>query len=455
MLSQRRADRLSTSRENLMVSVKDAVAGRIVASGVALAEWSVDGRTPEIYVEPHTADEMAAVLKAGDEAEAAVIPRGSGTKTALGNVPTDYRVCVSTKSLNEVVEYTPADMTVSVQAGIRLAELQKVLAAENQFLALDPPNGEAATIGGILAANSSGPLRAAHGTARDQLIGVRVAHPDGLVTKAGGKVVKNVTGYDLNKLYTGSLGTLGVIVEANFKLQPLPAVQKSVLAVMSAASAAQAVDSLVDSVLTPNSVEVLDSEALSRVSSNGLAKGERALLVRFGGNLKAVDRQVRDITSICSQAAELETLTDEEQERIWSRTREMQVLAAGDGAAICKISVLSSDVPHAFDETQAAAESAGLRAMLWGRALNGICYAAIFGADSSPAAVKSAIEMLRRRLSDRSSSVVVESCPPAVKEGLDVWGGTVDPVALNIMKSIKRQFDPRTTLNPGRFVGGI
>ena len=257
---------------------------------------------------------MAAVLKAADDARAAVIPRGSGTKLALGNVPSDYRVCVSTIRLDKVLEYTPADMTVSVQAGIRLAELQKTLAEENQFLPLDPPNGETATIGGILASNSSGPLRAAYGSARDLLIGIRVAHPDGLVTKAGGKVVKNVTGYDLNKLYTGSLGTLGVIVEANFKLQPLPAVQKSVLAALPAKAASKAVDALVDSVLMPSSVELFDSCALSSLSANGTASGERGLLVRFGGNAKAVDRQIQDTKSICSEAAGLEVLTGEEQE---------------------------------------------------------------------------------------------------------------------------------------------
>ena len=444
---------MSNSIEDLAASITGAVEGRKVAYGDALDEWSVDGLAPQVYVEPHSAEEMAAVLKAADDARAAAVPRGSGTKLALGNVPSDYRICVSTASLDQVLEYTPADMTVSVQAGIRLAELQKTLAEENQFLPLEPPNGETATIGGILASNSSGPLRAAYGTARDLLIGIRVAHPDGLVTKAGGKVVKNVTGYDLNKLYTGSLGTLGVIVEANFKLQPLPAVQKSVLAVMPPDAASKAVDALVDSVLMPSAVELFDSRALSSLSSN--ANGERGLLVKFGGAAKAVDRQIRDTRSICSEAADIEVLTGQEQGLIWKNAREMQVAAASAGAAVCKISVLSSEVPRVFDEVRAAAESAGLEAMVWGRAVNGICHAAIYGADSDPAAVRSAIELLRGRLGGGSRSVVVESCPPVVKQGLDVWGDTVDPVALQIMKSIKRKFDPNDTLNPGRFVGGI
>ncbi|MCY3801941.1 MAG: FAD-binding oxidoreductase [Chloroflexi bacterium] len=444
---------MSKSIEDLAASITDAVAGREVTSGPALDEWSVDGLSPQVCVEPHSAEEMAAVLKAADDARAAVVPRGSGTKLALGNVPSDYRISVSTARLDKVLEYTPADMTVSVQAGITLAELQKILAQENQFLPLDPPYGETATIGGVLAANSSGPLRAAYGTARDLLIGIRVAHPDGLVTKAGGKVVKNVTGYDLNKLYTGSLGTLGVIVEANFKLQPFPAVQRSVLAVMQPDAASNAVDALVDSVLMPSAVDLFDSRALSRLSPN--ANGGRGLLVKFGGNAKAVDRQIRDIRSICSEATHIDVLSGEEQELVWNNARELQVAAAAAGAAVCKISVLSSEVPQVFDEVRPAADSAGLEAMVWGRAVNGICHAAIYGADSDPAAVRSAIELLRSRLGGGSRSVVVESCPPAVKDGLDVWGDTVDPVALRIMKSIKQKFDPNYTLNPGRFVGGI
>ena len=444
---------MSNSIEDLAASITDAVGDREVTSGSALDEWSVDGLTPQVYVEPHSAEEMAAVLKAADDARAAVVPRGSGTKLALGNVPSDYRICVSTARLDKVLEYTPADMTVSVQAGITLRELQKILAQENQFLPLDPPSGETTTIGGILAANSSGPLRASYGTARDLLIGIRVAHPDGLVTKAGGKVVKNVTGYDLNKLYTGSLGTLGVIVEANFKLQPFPAVQKSVLAVLSPDAASNAVDALVDSVLMPSAVDLFDSRALSRLSSN--ANGGRGLLVKFGGNAKAVDRQIRDTRSICSEAAHIKVLSGEEQGLVWNNAREMQVATAAAGAAVCKISVLSSEVPQVFDEVRAVGDSAGLEAMVWGRAVNGVCHAALYGADSDPAAVRSAIELLRGRLGGGSRSVVVESCPPAVKHGLDVWGDTVDPVALRIMKSIKEKFDPNNTLNPGRFVGGI
>ena len=433
----------------------DALAGEHIVSGEALGEWSVDGRSPELYVKPQTADDLATVLKVSEEAEAAVIPRGAGTKMALGNVPKEYRVSLSTRSLNGVLEYTPADMTVSVEAGMKLLDLQVLLATENQFLPLDPPYWQTATIGGILAANSSGPLRAGYGTVRDHLIGIRVAHADGIITKAGGKVVKNVTGYDLNKLYTGSLGTLGIIVEANFKLQPLPAVQKSVLALSSGTVLGGVVDSLVDSVLMPNAVELLDSKALGMISANQNTDAQYGLLVRYGGNLKAVDRQVRDTQLMCSEAGTCVIFSDKPQELIWKDVCDMQSLAAARGAAICKISVLSSDVLSTFEEIRSLADYEGVSVMLWGRALNGICYAAFDQAEMKSGAVKSVVENLRTRLTGVSSSVVVESCPKSIKAGTDVWGVAVDPAAFDIMKSIKKQFDPSNILNPGRFVGRI
>ena len=180
---------MATTTENLEASISAAVGGQDVTSRANLDASSVDGRSPRFYVEPNGPVETAEILHICDNAGAAVIPRGSGTRLALGNLPAAYDVSVSTARLGDVLEYEPGDMTVSVQAGIKLADLQRVLAGENQFLALDPPFGDRATIGGILAANSSGPLRVGYGTARDQLIGFRVAHPDGVVTKAGGLVV--------------------------------------------------------------------------------------------------------------------------------------------------------------------------------------------------------------------------------------------------------------------------
>src|SRR5919202_2765316 len=189
----------------------------------------IDGFSPAETVSPATAEEVAAALKAADDAGQAVAPVGGGTQLDLGMPPRRLDRIIETTGLDRVVEYEPADLTVTVEAGLRFADLQKTLSEQGQMLAFDPPAAPEATIGGLVATNASGPLRFAHGSARDLVIGTRVANPDGALTRAGGRVVKNVAGYDLNKLYVGGLGTLGVIVELSFKLAPIPPASATVV----------------------------------------------------------------------------------------------------------------------------------------------------------------------------------------------------------------------------------
>ena len=200
----------------------------------------VDGVRPGYVCTPASVDELSAAVRAASQAGATVIPWGGGTRMSLGFPPRAADLVVQTERLSEIVEYEPADLTVTVQAGMRLADLQARLRAEGQMLALDPAAADRATIGGLIAANASGPLRLLYGTARDLVIGTRVVNADGVISKAGGRVVKNVAGYDLNKLYVGSLGTVGVIVELSFKLHPLPQAQGMLLASFASAEDAAA-----------------------------------------------------------------------------------------------------------------------------------------------------------------------------------------------------------------------
>src|SRR5215213_7653709 len=195
------------------------------ASDAALA---VDGLLPPLWCEPASAAEVGAVLELANASGAAVLPRGGGSRMGLGQPPRAADLLLSTQGLNQVIEYEPADLTITVEAGLGLDELQALLNSRGQFLALDPPSQAVATVGGLVASNASGPLRLQYGSARDIVIGI--ANSNGVLTKAGGRVVKNVAGYDLNKLYTGSLGTLGVIVELSLKLHPLPERRATVLA---------------------------------------------------------------------------------------------------------------------------------------------------------------------------------------------------------------------------------
>ncbi|MDP6508408.1 MAG: FAD-binding oxidoreductase [Chloroflexota bacterium] len=415
---------------------------------------AIDGVHPGLLVSPGDAEQVAAVLRTCADRRAAVILTGGGSCLDLGNRPRSADVLLSMRRLDGILEYNPADMTASIQAGVRLADLQAELAAHGQFLPLDPPFADRTTIGGIVATAASGPRRTGYGTVRDLLIGIRMAHPDGQTTRAGGMVVKNVTGYDMGKLYTGSLGTLGAIVEANFKLLPLPSVESTVAGVFDDADGAgRALDALVDSVLTPNSVEILDRRAAAVILGEDPA-GVRALLVRFGGREEAVQRQVGDTGAIfTSNRGRPQTLSPDGQQQAWTALAGLSEIPAAEARARCRATVRSSRVEAVFGHAEDLAAAADLDVAIWGRALDGIVHVSFSGEGDERLAV--AIESLRAAVAELSGSLVVEACPPAVKQTVDIWGAGVDSGAVAIMRSLKDKFDPYCTLNPGRFAHGI
>ena len=415
---------------------------------------AIDGVHPRFQVSPGDAEQVAAVLHACAARRAAVILAGGGSCLDLGNPPRSADVLLSTRRLDRILEYNPADMTASIQAGVRLADLQAELAAHGQFLPLDPPFADRATIGGIVATAASGPRRTGYGTVRDLLIGIRMAHPDGQTTRAGGMVVKNVTGYDMGKLYTGSLGTLGAIVEANFKLLPLPPVESTVTGVFDDSDAAsRALDALVDSVLTPNSVEILDRQAAGVVLGEAHA-GPRALLVRFGGREEAVQRQVVDTGVIITESGgRPHPLSPDGQQQAWTALAGLSETPSTEARARCRATVRSSRVEAVFRHAAVLAAAADLAVAIWGRALDGIVHVTFVGEGDER--LVAAIELLRAAVSELAGSLVVEACPRALKQTVNIWGAGVDPGAVTIMHSLKEKFDPHGTLNPGRFAHGI
>src|ERR1035437_2920969 len=223
----------------------------------ATPEDAVDGIQPQMVIEPGSPDEIARVLKTARCAGLQVIPRGGATKLEWGKPPLGGDLVISTRRLNRIVEHAWGDMTATVEAGCTLAQLQHTLAEHGQRLALDPPSPEKATIGGILATNDSGALRIRFGSLRDLIIGIILALADGTLAKSGGKVVKNVAGYDLPKLATGSLGTLGIITQAIFRLHPIPRESRS-LSFSTADHAAMntLVCAILDSQLVPTGLQV-------------------------------------------------------------------------------------------------------------------------------------------------------------------------------------------------------
>jgi len=389
---------------------------------------------------PASADALAEALHAADEAGQRVAPQGGGTQLDLGSPAQRVDVVLNTSGLSSVVEYEPADLTVTVEAGLRFAELQALLREQGQFLALDPAVEPEATVGGVLATNVSGPLRFGYGTARDLVIGTRVANPDGTLTRAGGRVVKNVAGYDLNKLYIGSLGTLGVIVETSFKLAPLPPAAATLVGQFESLDQVRGfVGAVLHSALSPLALELLGPGA---AEACGLQRGTLVVL-RVGGYASAVERQQRDLGQLIVGHG---GVRKEVSDSAWDDLARMRV------SAMRQALVLKGAAPIA----QSAAlvelfetELADLHPAVWSHAGNGVAFASCSA--PSDAALVTTLRQRVRSLGD-NASLVVQRWPSELGE-VDRWG---DPgTSLTLMRAIKAKLDPHNTLNPGRYVGGI
>src|SRR2546427_315888 len=292
----------------LIQRLSDLVGADHIVAGPGAARYVVDSKLARAVVFPGSVEEVSTTMAFASAEGLKVVPRGSGTKMALGGIPDRVDLVVVLSRLNGVVDYEPADMTATFRAGSLLKEAQAVLGRNGQFIGLDPPYADLATLGGILATNSSGPRRLRYGASRDLVIAIRVVHADGKVTKGGAKVVKNVTGYDMNKLYIGSLGTLGIIVEATFRLHPMPAVERTCLASLDSVDAARdVVARILDSPLVPFAVELLNPEASRRVAEQaGLPwpKARCGLAVAIGSiRPEAVDAQLETVRRLCGDPA--------------------------------------------------------------------------------------------------------------------------------------------------------
>ena len=378
---------------------------------------------------------------------------------ALGNVPDGVDIVLVLGGLGRILLHEPADLVASVEAGVKLKTLQEDLARSGQYLPVEAPLPHRATVGGILAANANGPSRLAYGTARDWLIGIRVVRSDGVVTKSGGRVVKNVTGYDLNKLYTGSLGTLGVIVEATFKLAPLPTEKRTLFGAYSSLSAAvESAEALLRQSFTPHALQVMDGEIIGRLPGMG-ARGDQgaAVLVLFEGRRGAVDRKANDSASAMglTSAGAIRSLTRSEGDILWQAVTDLGWEEDGAPDLVAKVSILPSQVreflamTRSLDDTRfrrghVADVGYGSVRLLW------------WTDGGQPTPGENLLELvykLRAFVRQLQGHVVVEKCPLEVKQNIDVWGDSVD--SIGIMRRVKQQLDPEGILSPGRLAGRI
>jgi glycolate oxidase FAD binding subunit len=386
---------------------------------------------------PASADEVAALLRQASAEGWQVEPRGRGTKAGWGNPAGPVDLALSTLSLARLVEHAAGDLVVTAQAGQRLDELQDALAREGQMLALDPPEADG-TIGGTLAANASGPRRLRYGTARDLVIGTTVVLADGTIARSGGKVVKNVAGYDLAKLLCGSLGTLGVIVEATFRLHPLPAAARTVtVAVESPVNAGNAVQSVLHSSLVPSALELELPDGRSGT-----------LAVLFEGVEPGVEAQASTAAALLATHGDASALDDAAAAELWRRLR---TRPWGDADAGLKVRCAIADLPPLLDRTRTAAEGAALTLRVTAHAGSGIAHVGLAGGDA--AGQIRAVEAIRAAAEARGGSALLVHGSPELRRAVDAFGSLGD--AGPLMLRVKQQFDPAGLLNAGRFAGGL
>ncbi|MEA2272276.1 MAG: glycolate oxidase binding subunit [Solirubrobacteraceae bacterium] len=378
---------------------------------------------------PGSGEDVAALLAACTAEGEAVRTVGGATKTGWGRLPERVDLELSTASLDRIVEHNEGDLTAVLQAGVALAVAQERFAAAGQMLALDPPlgAGERATLGGVVATGDSGPRRHRYGAPRDLVLGVTVALPDGTLARAGGKVIKNVAGYDLGKLFAGSLGTLGVIVELAVRLHPFPHSTATAALASPDPDALAAAASLLAH--APLELECLDVS---------WSAGEGAVLARFAG--QSAERQAQAALELLRDAPGEATVVSDDESR-WAGQRAGQRSAAG---AVVRISGVQSQLPQLLRWVEREGAS------LVGRAGLGLSWATI-GADDVYRAAAS-IAGLRRELSP--AACVLLDAPDQLRELVDPWG-PVDAGTLALARRVKARFDPTATCSPGVFVGGI
>ncbi|HEY7418222.1 MAG TPA: FAD-binding oxidoreductase, partial [Ktedonobacteraceae bacterium] len=415
-----------------------------------LRSFTIDGVLPRLVVTPTTVDEVVQLVRLVDQHNLTMLARGNGAYMSMGRLPETVDVIIETRKLSRLLEHEAPDLTCHVEAGITLAELQKQLSTKGQRLALDPPDAEQTTIGGILATNASGPRRLRYGAPRDLVIGLRIVQADGELTRSGGRVVKNVAGYDLNKLYTGSLGTLGILVEANFKLQPLPIAERTLLLTYKEAEdAMRTTTTLIGSLLTPSAIELIDANAASNMADVHLPTSGYTLAVDFEGKQTDITRQIDEAHLIARQNNALlgDELEGEDQERFWSAVREHM-----KGTLTCKVSVLASEVASYLQRMKQVCQRYALEAAVVAHAGNGVLYIELRPGDVTPQLIE-AITALRMHAQEARGSLVVACSPVDLKRRLDVWGepGT----NFRMMQRLKEQFDPHQRFVRGRFLGGL
>jgi glycolate dehydrogenase FAD-binding subunit len=479
---------MTTASAHFAASLESIVGvSRFQNDPASCATYAADETLPAAVVKPDSAEAVAELIRFAALEKLAIIPCGNRTKLGIGMPPSRYDIALDMTALNRIAHYDPGDLTLSVDPGLPLAKLNAALFEHNQFLPLLVPWYSRSTIGGAIASGMDSPLRQFYGTARDFLIGAEFVDGTGKLCKSGGRVVKNVSGYDLHKLLVGSLATLAIITRLNFRTFPAPIASRGFVASFPSAEGAVTLRrTITESPLTPLTLDILspelaqlfatrapaipevavfagENQALASNSlpsiGNWIRSNEWQLCAAFAGTPEVLAPYERDLTHFANSANATSTkiLDDAARPSLWGRLRETlsMLLEASPAALIFKIGILPSHHAPIFASLRRVAGDASLPHAFVARA-GGTIYFALLPAASdedTSARLSPCIAQIFDLISASGGRASLLFAPPSIKRSTKVWGSSGSDLAL--MRRLKSAFDPQNVFSPGRFVGGI
>jgi glycolate oxidase FAD binding subunit len=415
-------------------------------SSISTRPRELDGIVPTDVVLAHSFDDVADALRGASESGKVVIPWGGGTMMGLGNLPSVADVALDLAGLDQVVSYEPDDLTISVQAGCRLGELSRLLAKNGQILPFDVAEPDEATIGGLYCTGVSGPRRFGYGSMRDLVIGITCMSPNGQVSRGGGMVVKNVSGYDMMRLHYGALGSFGVVLQLNFKVLPGPrSVRTAVVPFTSLAEAMAATMAIRESQLIPSAMVMLNESAAAEIEM----ESQWTLLLRADGPEQSVERQAERLVEVATGSCNGTVLADDESARVWRDVNRVLSARSSDTAIRVRNGVALTESEKLVECLRDLVDGDVMDVSLMADVGNGQVFSRIDTSDGDVERLASCWNYVR----ELGRHATLLSAPVAVKANTDVFGK--EPAGFHIMRTLKQQFDPDGTLNRGRFIGHL
>jgi len=426
---------------NLQTQLADAIGTDNVSVDLpsGIADTAIADTQPDCIAYPTAGEDLSKVMALANENNWRVLPMGQGSKLIWGGLAEQLDLVVSTARLNKIVDHAVGDFTVTVQPGVKVADLQGALAKKGQFLAVDPAFSQRATVGGLVATADTGSLRQRYGSLRDMLIGVQFARYDGKLARAGGKVVKNVAGYDLMKLMTGSYGSLGVLSELTFRLYPQMSNLRSLILTGSVAAIEASAAKIRLSGLTPVAFDVLSASTMQSLHSGN----NHGIVVRFQGVAEGVAEQSERLEKIAiTHDMAVRQLDADAEAAFW----EASTALIQPNSVLCKVGLKPSGIPALIELAERVMPTAQVR----------LCGSSGLGWVQMSGDVGKGVDTIgamRSHCENNGGFLTLLQAPKAIKQKIDVWGYTGN--ATSVMASIKQKFDPNSLLSPGRFVGGL